>query len=400
MNTTARVVAILAVAAFASTCAFRVLDPALPQLSVEFGVTTGRAGDVVMWFALAYGVSQFIYGPLGDRFGKYRVLSIATAASAIGSLVVAMAPSFEVVLIGRFLSGATGAAIIPLALAWIGDHVPYEQRQATLSRFILGNILGITSGLWIGGVFTDTTGWRGGLFFLTGIYVLVGLLLFSQRRHVDEAPAAYAQMRFFEPIAEVFRSRWAWVLLFAVMFEGALVFGSVAFVPAYLQYTHEITPTRAGLVTSLFAVGALMYVSKARWLIAHVGERKLAFTGGWILAASYLIYLYGPTWRWALVAGVLCGLGYYFIHAVLQARATQMVEQVRATAVAMFACFMFVGQAVGIVLGSVVVDAFGLRTLLWVSVLGLPLLGAWFSYKLGQYMASTRNGLAQGRKNT
>ena len=397
MNTTARVVAILAVSAFASTCAFRILDPALPQLSAEFGVTTGRAGDVVMWFALAYGIAQFIYGPLGDRFGKFRVLSIATAASAIGSLVVAMAPTFEVVLAGRFLSGATGAAIIPLALAWIGDHVPYEQRQATLSRFILGNILGITSGLWIGGVFTDATGWRGALYFLAGIYVVVGVMLFSQRRHVDEVPAAYTQIRFFEPLAQVFRSRWAWVVLFAVMFEGALVFGSVAFVPAYLQFTYEITPTRAGLVTSLFAAGALIYVSRARWLIECLGERKLALAGGWTLAASYLIYLYGPTWQWALIAGVLCGLGYYFIHAVLQARATQMVEQVRATAVAMFACFMFVGQAVGIVLGSWVVDAFGLRTLFWVSVLGLPMLGAWFSYKLRQHMAVTQGGVTQGR---
>lgn len=396
MNTTTRVVAILAVAAFASTCAFRILDPALPQLSEEFGVTTGRAGDVVMWFALAYGIAQFVYGPLGDRFGKFRVLSIATAASALGSLVVAVAPSFEVVLVGRFLSGATGAAIIPLALAWIGDHVPYEQRQATLSRFILGNILGITSGLWIGGFFTDATGWRGALYFLAGIYVVVGVMLFSQRRHVDEVPSAYTQMRFFEPVAEVFRSRWAWVVLLAVMFEGALVFGSVAFVPAYLQFTYEITPTRAGLVTSLFAAGALIYVSRARWLIERLGERKLALAGGGILAASYLLYLYGPTWRWALVAGVLCGLGYYFIHAVLQARATQMVEQVRATAVAMFACFMFVGQAVGIVLGSMVVDAFGLRTLLWISVLGLPMLGAWFSYKLAQYLAAARNALNPG----
>ncbi|AWB34645.1 MFS transporter [Orrella marina] len=390
MNPTSRVVVILAIAAFASTSAFRVLDPAIPQLAEEFNVTTGRAGDGVMWFALAYGIAQFFYGPLGDRFGKFRVLTLATVASAAGSLVVALAPTFEMVLFGRFLSGATGAAIIPLALAWIGDHVPYEQRQATLSRFILGNIIGITSGLWIGGFFADVTGWRGAALFLVGLYLVVGALLYSQRKHVDEVPSAFAKIDFFQPLAEVFRTKWAWVILTAVMFEGALVFGSVAYVPAYLQYTYDISPTRAGVVTSLFAAGALTYVASAKWLIGSLGEFRMAMTGGAVLAVSYIIYLFGPTWQWALLAGALCGLGYYFLHAVLQARATQMVEHARATAVSMFACFMFVGQAVGIVLGSMLVDAFGLRALLWVSVVALPLLGIWFGLKLRQYMSQTQ----------
>lgn len=389
MSPTSRVVVILAVAAFASTSAFRVLDPAIPQLAEQFNITTGRAGDGVMWFALAYGIAQFLYGPLGDRFGKFRVLTIATAASAAGSLVVAMAPTFEMVLFGRFLSGATGAAIIPLAIAWIGDHVPYENRQATLSRFILGNIVGITAGLWIGGFFTDVTGWRGGPLFLVGLYLIVGALLYSQRKHVDEAPSAYARIQFIEPIAIVFRSRWAWVILIAVMFEGALVFGSIAYVPAYLQYTYDISPTKAGFVTSLFAAGALTYVASAKWLIRRMGEFRMALTGGFVLAISYFIYLYGPNWLWALLAGALCGLGYYFLHAVLQARATQMVEHARATAVSMFACFMFVGQAAGIVLASMVVDVLGLRALLWVSLLALPLLGIWFGYKLRQHMYQT-----------
>ncbi|MFW8566597.1 MFS transporter [Orrella sp. 11846] len=391
MSPTTRVVAILAMAAFASTSAFRILDPAIPQLSQEFNVTTGHAGDVVMWFALAYGIAQFFYGPIGDRYGKFRVLTLATLASCLGSLVVALAPTFEIVLLGRFLSGATSAAIVPLALAWIGDHVPYEKRQATLARFILGNIIGITAGLWIGGFFTDLTGWRGGLFFLAGLYVVVGLTLITQRHRVVEAPPSFERIQFVAPIKEVFRSKWARVVLLAVFIEGGLVFGSVAYVPAYLQYTYDITPTLAGIVTGLFAGGALLYVFNASWLIRLLGERLLSSSGGWILALSYLLYLYGPSWHWALAAGVFCGLGYYFLHAVLQTRATQMVEHVRATGVSMFACFMFLGQAVGIVLGSEIVDYFGLRTLLGISVIALPILGLWFSHRLGRHERQQQN---------
>lgn len=60
-----KIIFLLALAAFASTSAFRVLDPALPELSEEFGITTGRAADVVTYFALAYGLLQFSMDQLG-----------------------------------------------------------------------------------------------------------------------------------------------------------------------------------------------------------------------------------------------------------------------------------------------------------------------------------------------
>lgn len=394
MTNTARFVFILAVAAFASTSAFRVFDPALPQLTEEFGVSTGQAADVVMWFAFAYGVMQFVYGPLGDRFGKYRVLTIATLASVIGSVVVALAPTFEWILVGRFLSGATGAGIIPLALAWIGDHVPYENRQATLSRFILGNIIGSTSGLAIGGFFTDTVGWRGAFYFLALIYLLVGLLLLSQRRRVDEIASPNKTFDLTGPILEVLRSRWARVVLLAVMLEGALVFGTLAYVPAYLQWAHGVSPTRAGLLSSLFAVGALLYVVRAPWLIQRLGEITLARAGGVTLCLCFVVYLLGPSWPWAILAAILCGLGYYFLHAVLQARATQMATRVRGTAVAMFACFMFIGQSGGVIAGAWLVDQFSLSAVLLMAVVMLPLLGLWFSGKLSNHI---RQSTTEGR---
>jgi len=394
MNSTNRVVAFLAVSAFASTCSFRILDPAIPQLSEEFGVSTGTAGDGVMWFALAYGIMQFFYGPIGDRFGKYRVLALATLASALGSLAVALAPTFQILLLGRFLTGATCAGIIPLALAWIGDHVPYERRQETLARFILGNIIGVTSGLWIGGAFTDITGWRGGVLFLVALYLIIGTILFLQRSHVPEVQAPYKKIKFLEPILLVFSSGWAWVVLITAMFEGGLVYGAIAYVPAYLQYTYEISATLAGITTGMFAIGALLYVVNARWLIAKLGELKLVACGGIMLGSSYFLYLEGPTWHWAMLGSVVCGFGYYFLHAVLQARATQMVEKARSTGVSMFACFMFLGQALGIILGSFVVDAFGLRFLLWISVATLPILGFWFNFELRKHISRQQQAAA------
>ena len=135
-------IACLALTAFGSGMSLRINDAMLPQLASEFGVSLGQASQVISLFAVAYGVSQLFFGPLGDRFGKYRVIAWATAACAATVLACAFAPDFLALRMARVMAGATAAAIIPLAMAWIGDVVPYEQRQPVLARFLIGQIFG------------------------------------------------------------------------------------------------------------------------------------------------------------------------------------------------------------------------------------------------------------------
>ncbi len=378
-----KVIFLLALAAFASTSAFRVLDPALPQLSEEFNVTTGRAADVVTWFALAYGLMLFFYGPVGDRFGKFRTLAVATLLCAVGNLFIVFAPSFEMVLLGRFMSGATAAAIVPLSMAWIGDHVDYKDRQATLANFMIGTILGVSAGLVVGGLFTDTVGWRGAFVFLTILYALVGGWLLFQMRQVperDDAPVGRLQL--LTPIKLVLSTPWARVVLFVVFIEGAMVFGGLSFVPAFLQAYHDLSSTAAGLVTGLFGLGALFYVASARWLVKGFGEIKLVVAGGWALALSCVMYLGTDHWYWAMVASMVFGFAYYLLHAVLQTNATQMTPALRGTAVSLFASCLFGGQAVGVAGGAFVVDTLGIEWVLVIAAVVLPLLGMGFGYAL------------------
>lgn len=378
-----KIIFLLALAAFASTSAFRVLDPALPELSEEFGITTGRAADVVTYFALAYGLLQFFYGPVGDRFGKYGTLATATLLCAGGNLFVVFAPTFEWVLVGRFVSGGTAAAIVPLSMAWIGDHVAYKNRQETLAQFMTGTILGVSAGLVIGGAFTDTVGWRGAFIFLAALYLVVGLWLLAQRHQVPEHDSGVTgRLQLWTPIKTVLITPWARVVLLVVLIEGAMVFGGLSFVPAYLQERHGLSSTVAGLVTALFGLGALLYVMRARWLVVRLGEMKLVLIGGWVLCLSYVMYLVTEQWHWAMVASALCGFAYYLMHAVLQTNATQMAPEVRGTAVSLFASFLFAGQALGVAGGAFVVDGLGISWVLVIAAVTLPILGMVFSAAL------------------
>ena len=89
-----RPIAALSFGACGSAAALRVCDPLLPHLAQEYGIGIGTAGHTVTAFAIAYGLLQLAYGPIGDRYGKYRVVTLATVGCAVTSLLCALAPSF------------------------------------------------------------------------------------------------------------------------------------------------------------------------------------------------------------------------------------------------------------------------------------------------------------------
>ena len=386
-TSTMPVIILLALAAFASSSAFRICDPLLPVLASEFGVRTAQASSAVTYFSIAYGVMQFFYGPVGDRYGKFLVLSLATFGCAAGSLLVASAPTLGILELGRFISGATAAGIIPLSMAWIGDHVPYEQRQATLARYLLGSISGIAIGQLLGGVFADTVGWRWAFVFLAVIYLVVGSLLISRRRSVVEVPAS-GGVRLLDPVRQVWAQPWARIVLVVVCLEGAFVFGPLAFVPAYLHERHDIAVAWAGGISGLFAAGALIYALYANHFVRRFGEYRLAVSGGCLMAFAFAVYWFSTVWYWGVLASILSGLGYYLLHAVLQTHATQMAPAMRGTAVALFASFLFFGQSAGVILASVAVDHLDLAAVFPIGIFGLPILAIVFAWRLRKRQAA------------
>ena len=157
----------------------RMCDPMLPALAHEFHASLADVAWVISMFAIAYGVMQIVYGPLADRIGKFRVVAFTTLMCSAGCLASALAPDLSWLVASRVLVAAFAAAIIPVSLAWVGDNTPYEIRQETLARVGLGTMLGLVSGQIIGGVFTDTAGWRWGFAFVGLLFLLAGSAMYS-----------------------------------------------------------------------------------------------------------------------------------------------------------------------------------------------------------------------------
>ncbi|MBS7349578.1 MAG: MFS transporter [Comamonas sp.] len=339
---------------FASMASLRICDPMLTTLSQAFDVPVPEAARTISWYAVAYGLCLFIYGPLGDRLGKLRVITLAGLVCTVLNVLLALAPSFELMVLARTAVGAAAAAIIPLSMAWVGDQVAYDKRQETLARLLIATVSGMMVGQWWGGWVAEHLQWQ---WAFASLAVLFGLSSGLLLRH-QSAPAAAAV-----PSNSLWRSvlgniellrlpKVRWVLGITTL-EGALAFGTLSFTPLLLVQRFGYSVSQAGALMMLYGAGGLLYALGARHWLGLLGEKGLSAIGGLLIALGLLLL----GWATHPLAGALAcavnGLGFYMLHNTLQTQATQMAPQSRGAAVALFASVLFLGQSVGVViLGS------------------------------------------------
>jgi predicted MFS family arabinose efflux permease len=369
---------LLGLAGFASMASMRIGDPMLVVLGQEFQVSTGEASGVVSVFAVVYGLMQLFYGPLGERFGKLRMVSLAVTACALFSAITALSVNLPMLLVMRGLMGAAAAGIIPLSMAWVGDQVPYERRQETLAKLMSATVIGMMSGLWFGGFAADTLGWRSAFVLLAVMFALAAVLLWRARQKspvpaATQPPSLIASFRLTGQLLGTPRVR---LILTVTAAEGALVFGAMAFMPTHLHQQFGLSVVAAGSVMMLYGVGGLLYSQMARRWLAWLGERGLVRTGAALVAVGLLVLAWGSGVWLGMLACLMTGLGFYMLHNTLQVQATQMAPAARGSAVTLFACSLFFGQSTGVLIMAQSVDMGWLAYAFTAAAVGVVGLGA------------------------
>ncbi len=386
-----RVVPLLSLCAFASAASMRICDPLLPMLASQFDAPLARVAQTTTGFALAYGCCQFLFGPLGDRYGKLLVIVVTAALSGLCSVACALAPSLDALVAARVAAGAFAGASIPLSLAWIGDNVPFAERQPVLARYLIGQMLGMSAGQIAGGSLADWVGWRPAFFLVAAAFAVATLSL--ARRAAADARAVRADAatgnivgQFLRQSRQLLAERWPRRLIATVTLEGFLLFGAMALVPSFTQTDHAFTPTTAGLSAALFGLGGIVYASNARRMLGRLGAAGLA-TGGGMLFAAAMLTLWLPsragTFAHAaiFVAPIVAGLGYYMLHNTMQNQASQMSTVARGAGFSWFATGLWVGQGFGVIAAALLAQHAGFLLVFAIAgagvlALGLSLAGA------------------------
>lgn len=151
-----------------------VLSVALPTLA---GVLHASEADL-QWFSSGYtlvlAASMLPAGLLGDRYGRRKVMLVALALFAVGSVACAFAPSAEAFLIARLLLGVAGAGVIVMALSALTVLFDEEERPHAVAVWGVANFLAMPIGPILGG-WLLTHAWWGWVFLINVPVALLGL---------------------------------------------------------------------------------------------------------------------------------------------------------------------------------------------------------------------------------
>jgi predicted MFS family arabinose efflux permease len=266
--------------------------------------------------------------------------------------------------------------VIPAAMAAIGDRAPMAERQVMLGRFLVIMIVGQMAGASFSGLLADHIGWRAVLgtaaVLALGSALLVRLVL-KPRPDAERPPLSLSGA--ITGYRAVFANPRSKILYGLVLLEGALIFGLPPFVAAILHERSGVGPSEAGLAIGAMGLGGLVYGLLTRLLVQRVGPRQMIRYGGLAVALGDFAFIAAGPWWSAIGIFLLIGFGFFLIHGTFQAQATELAPTARGSAMALFACFFFMGHATGPLAMGALLQGFGTSGALATVGLGIGLLG-------------------------
>ncbi len=343
-----RALVVVSFIAFSTSLFMRAIDPVVPQISGEFGMPAADVALLATAFALPFAIIQPLLGPVGDFFGKTKLMLAGMTLLVLATLAGAFAQNFTWLLIARLISGMAAGAIFPAGLAFVSDAVGVDRRQIVLGRYVAAALAGNLTGAWAGGIVGDFTNWRGVLIAATlcgTIALLLGIWGFRGVKHEkgERFDLAFAANSYKTIFANP-RSKWTYL---GVLMEGIAIFGIFPFVAILLHESGEYRATIAGFVIAGFAVGGAVFGLIVAPMLKFFGTRGLMIWGGLIAASMLCVSTLRLSWPVEFAAFFVMGIGFYMMHNCFQLAASEIAPKTRGSAIALHSSFFFIGHAVG-----------------------------------------------------
>jgi predicted MFS family arabinose efflux permease len=335
-------------------------QPLLVEMARTFGTTAGHVGLVAVATQVGYALGLLLFVPLGDVLERRGLMMKMFAAVAVALLLVAMAPTLELLVGASALIGLL-ASVTHIALPIAPDLASHEQRGRAIGIVMTGLLMGILLARTFAGWVSRIHGWR--LVFVVAAVMNAGFVPLLWRMLPKLPPKT--ELKY----GEAMRSLWTlWrtqPLLRESSVLGALVFASFSCFWTTLAFMlHGLLGMGAGGAGTfglVGAAGALVAPVAGRMADRH-GSRWVLKVGISVLAASYVLL-------WAAVnshvsrelhlAGLVVGvivldMGAQMVQVANQTRILGLVPSARSRVNTVYMTTYFAGAAVGSALSTMV----------------------------------------------
>lgn len=335
------------------------VTPAIPDILDEFGMPGDAAGLLVATGSLAGIVIAPVAGFLADRFGRRIVLTTCLVIFGVFGGLAALAPSFEVLLLARFLQGVGSAALVNLAVVLIGDNWTGHDRTKLIGRNSAVLTIGLAAMPLVSGTVTEASSWR----VTFGIYtVALGTAAAAWVILDGRRPASPPQVReqFGEALVVLQRP-----ILRASILCGFLVFIAIfglflTVLPVHLDEVFGMGAAARGLLISLPAVTSTLAAFNLGRVRLMTSARRVVVLSALALIVAYLMLGLTTTLVVAVVATLIYGASEGFFIPLLQdLNMEDAPDEHRAVVIAVWVGFARLGQTIGPLLAGVAMGLIG-----------------------------------------
>ncbi len=305
---------VLLLTVFIDLVGFGIIIPLLPRYAERFSTGRFELGLVLSLFSLMQFLTAPFWGRLSDRIGRRPVLIVTLFISAAGYTILALARSFEMILLSRVVAGL-GGANIAVAQAMIADIYPPKERAKGMGMIGAAFGMGFVFGPAIGGLAANWwgptgPGWAAAA--ICGVNAVLAIFRIKETRKGDAEPAKRSLSPFavFHGLRRVMQlpdvGRWILAASVAMLAFSAFEVTYSVFVHQRLGF--EDTDIYWNFVFIGFCI-ALVQGGLVRRLVPRMGERKLVIQGAFVTAVGMLVLAGSQTLAVLLIANVLISYG-------------------------------------------------------------------------------------------
>jgi EmrB/QacA subfamily drug resistance transporter len=313
---------------------------AFPVITSSFNTSLIMAGWVLSIYQLMSIVVMPLAGKAGEIYGSKLIFLISVAAFTIGSLLAALAPNIQVLIMARVIQAVGSGGFLPLGTAIVSDYFPHARQQAIglfSSVFPIGMIIGPNIGGWV----VDAFGWRS-VFWLNiplGVITFIGSYFLlrpgeKEKGHLDLVGAGLlggSLSALLVALSELgnIHSGGSWIflgLMFVVsillmcafirqegrtpnpvvemqflkkgpflaanffnLFYGVSVLGIMSFIPLYATTVYGMSTLGSGLILTPRSVGTLVASITTSIFLPKWGYRRPMLFGTGIMMLSFFL---------------------------------------------------------------------------------------------------------------
>ncbi|MFN0262981.1 multidrug effflux MFS transporter [Tepidamorphus sp. 3E244] len=239
--------------------ALNICMPSMPGMQKAFDTSYAMVQLSLTFYLIAMAISQIVFGPLSDRFGRRPLLIAGLSLFIVGSVFAALAPTIETLIAARFFQGLGGAAGLAIGRAIIRDCYSRGRSASMIGYVTMGMVVGPMVSPLAGGLLDESFGWHASFVAVVVVALPVLLIVLATLHETNTQRESGAV---FQPIVDgafvLFRSSAFWCYALTLGFASAAFFSFLAAAPHLAVEVMGMSPSDYGLYFPLGAIGYMV----------------------------------------------------------------------------------------------------------------------------------------------